>query len=87
MPWRTPLDWPGYRLVGSSPPAADSTVPTFIGIATHDLVTPPEPARAFGTQMGAVVEEYDAGHFDVYRGKQFDAIVADELTFLRRALR
>lgn len=81
------------RVVGTLPGyspgqhAADSTVPTFIGIATHDLVTPPEPARALGTQMGAVVEEYDAGHFDVYRGKQFEAIVADELTFLRHALR
>ncbi|GGM54157.1 alpha/beta hydrolase [Longimycelium tulufanense] len=66
--------------------AARSTVPTFIGVAVDDRVTPAKPARKLAKRMGAELHEYPGGHFDVYRGEGFDRIVADEVAFLRAKL-
>ncbi|MEH3055151.1 MAG: alpha/beta fold hydrolase [Patulibacter minatonensis] len=64
--------------------AAKSTVPTFIGVADADNVTPPKPAVALAEKMRATLKHYAGGHFDVYPGaSQFEAVVGDELSFLR----
>lgn len=64
--------------------AARSTVPTFIGVAERDNVTPPRPAIALAQKMGATLRTYPGGHFDVYPGaSQYESVVSDELAFLR----
>lgn len=63
--------------------AAQGLVPTFIGIASNDVVTPNAPTRALAGRMGATLHEYTGTHFDAYRGTMFDQLVADEVAFLR----
>lgn len=63
--------------------AGQSTVPTFIGIASNDVVTPNAPTRALAGRMGATLHEYSGTHFDAYRGAMFNQLVADEVAFLR----
>ena len=32
------------------------------------------------------IKTYDVGHFDIYRGEPFEAVVADQIEFLTRHL-
>jgi len=67
--------------------AAEIRCPLLVQVGRTDVVTPPEPARAAAKRAprGELVE-YDAGHFDVYVGDDFERSVGDQLEFLGRAL-
>ncbi len=77
----------GLTLAGYSPgrKAGDVACPLMVAVGTRDVVTPPEPARkaARRARFGELVE-YDAGHFDVYRGENFERGVGDQLRFLSK---
>ncbi len=77
----------GLTIAGYSPGrnAGEVVCPLMVAVGTRDVVTPPEPARkaARRARLGELVE-YDAGHFDVYRGEHFDRAVGDQLRFLSR---
>lgn len=59
--------------------------PLLVCVAEHDTVTLPEPALE-GARVASQGEAitYPCGHFEVYRGEQFERVVADQLAFLRR---
>ena len=65
--------------------AADVSCPLLVAVGSRDAVTPPEPARQIARRapLGELVE-YDAGHFDVYRGEAFESAVGDQIRFLER---
>jgi hypothetical protein len=51
-------------------------------------VTPPEETVAFArTAPKGEIKRYDAGHFDIYLGTPFEAVVADQTEFLARHLK
>ncbi len=62
--------------------AAASSVPTYIGVAADDAVTPAPPAIALAHRMGADLHVYPGGHFDVYTGAPFERVITDQLAFL-----
>jgi fermentation-respiration switch protein FrsA (DUF1100 family) len=57
-------------------------------VAEADNVALPGPAIAAGTRAPkGVVRTYPGvGHFDIYDGPEHEAVVADEVAFLRRHL-
>ena len=59
--------------------------PVLLCLCAHDTVAPPRPSRRFAAQ-GSDVEltEHPYGHFDIYRGEAFAAVLADQRGFLRR---
>lgn len=62
-------------------------VPILFCICDHDSVTPPEETLAYArTAPRAEIKRYDAGHFDIYLGAPFEAVVADQTDFLTRHL-
>jgi dienelactone hydrolase len=62
-------------------------VPILFCICDHDSVTPPEETLAYArTAPKGEVKRYDAGHFDIYLGAPFEAVVADQTYFLARHL-
>jgi len=67
--------------------AKDVTMPILFCIPDHDSVTPPEETVAFArTAPKGEIKRYDAGHFDIYLGSPFEAVVADQTDFLTRHL-
>jgi fermentation-respiration switch protein FrsA (DUF1100 family) len=77
---RVPLYRPGRR-------AQDLRCPLFMAVATQDVLTPPGPAATYARQAGDhELHEYDAEHFAVYVGEDFERLVADETAFLVRTL-
>jgi fermentation-respiration switch protein FrsA (DUF1100 family) len=77
---RIPLYRPGRY-------AKDLRAPLFMAVATQDSLTPPGPAAKYARQAADhQVEEFDAGHFDVYVGEDFERLVALEVDFLERKL-
>lgn len=67
--------------------AKDVTMPILFCIPDHDSVTPPEETVAFArTAPKGEIKRYDAGHFDIYLGAPFEAVVADQTDFLVRHL-
>jgi len=67
--------------------AKDVKVPILFCIPDHDSVTPPEETVAFArTAPKSEIKRYDAGHFDIYLGAPFEAVVADQTDFLTRHL-
>jgi dienelactone hydrolase len=64
------------------------TMPILFCIPDHDSVTPPEETVAFArTAPKGEIKRYDAGHFDIYLGTPFEAVVADQTEFLTRHLK
>jgi fermentation-respiration switch protein FrsA (DUF1100 family) len=79
----------GLTLANYSPGrrAADVACPLLVAVGTRDVVTPPEPARKAARRAPkGELKEYDAGHFDVYRGDAFERGIGDQLDFLARAV-
>jgi dienelactone hydrolase len=68
--------------------AKNVTMPILFCIPDHDSVTPPEETVAFArTAPKGEIKRYDAGHFDIYLGAPFEAVVADQTEFLARHLK
>lgn len=62
-------------------------MPILFCICEHDSVTPPEETLAYAkTAPKGEIKRYDAGHFDIYLGAPFEAVVADQTDFLTRHL-
>lgn len=68
--------------------AKDVKMPILFCICDHDSVTPPEETVAYArTAPWGEIKQYDAGHFDIYLGEPFEAVVADQTEFLTRHLK
>jgi fermentation-respiration switch protein FrsA (DUF1100 family) len=68
--------------------AADVKCPLLIQVAADDAVTPPAPAieAAGRAPRGELLTYAGLGHFDVYRGEEYERVVGDQLEFLDRHL-
>ncbi|MFI9374430.1 alpha/beta hydrolase [Streptomyces parvulus] len=65
--------------------AKNVTCPIFFAICERDTVAPPKPTQKYAVQAPkSEIKLYDAGHFDIYVGKDFERNVADQLAFLTR---
>jgi len=68
--------------------AKNVAMPILFCVPEHDSVTPPEETVAYAkTAPYAEIRRYDAGHFDIYLGTPFEAVVADQTDFLVRYLK
>ena len=68
--------------------AKNVQMPILFCICNHDTVTPPEETLAYArTAPTGEIKTYDAGHFDIYLGEPFEAVVADQIEFLARHLK
>jgi dienelactone hydrolase len=66
----------------------DVAMPILFCICDHDSVAPPEETIAYArTAPKGEIKTYDAGHFDIYLGEPFEAVVADQTEFLTRHLK
>lgn len=58
-------------------------VPALFCLCREDTVAPVAASRRHVSRAPhGVVKEYDAGHFDIYSGADFETVVADQLAFL-----
>ena len=72
-----PLARPGRR-------AKHLTSPALFCVCERDTVAPaPATLRHAAKAARGEVRRYDAGHFDIYVGEDFNRVVADQITFLR----
>lgn len=60
--------------------------PILIQVGELDTVAPPAAARTAAAQASAELLAYPLGHFDVYAGPGRDRALADQISFLHRAL-
>src|SRR4051794_28072423 len=61
--------------------------PWLVCVADRDVITPPRSAlKAAAKAARGEVRRYDAGHLDIYVGKTFESVVADQIDFLTRNL-
>lgn len=62
--------------------------PILFCITDNDTVTPAAETLAYArTAPRGEIKQYDAGHFDIYLGEAFEAVVTDQVEFLTRHLR
>jgi cephalosporin-C deacetylase-like acetyl esterase len=68
--------------------AAKLHCPWLLCVGEADRVAAPGPAIAAARRapLGEVRTYPDVDHFDIYEGPEFEAVVADEIAFLRRHL-
>ena len=67
--------------------ARDVAIPNLFAVCAHDSVTPPERTLAYARSAPqAEIKSYNAGHFDIYLGAPFEAVVDDQTEFLLRHL-
>lgn len=65
--------------------ARNVTCPIFFAICERDSVAPPRPTLRYAAQAPrSEIKLYDAGHFDIYVGDDFERNVSDQLDFLSR---
>lgn len=61
--------------------------PILFCVCDHDSVAPPTQTLAYArTAPRGEIKTYDVGHFDIYRGEPFEAVVSDQIAFLTRHL-
>lgn len=73
-----PLARPGRR-------AKDLTKPALFCVCDRDTVAPARATlRHAAKAPKGDVRRYDAGHFDIYLGDDFDHVIADQIAFLRQ---
>jgi pimeloyl-ACP methyl ester carboxylesterase len=73
-----PLARPGRR-------AKDLTRPALFCVCERDTVAPaPATLRHASRAPEGEIRRYDAGHFDIYVGDDFERVVADQIAFLRQ---
>lgn len=71
-----PLARPGMR-------AKDLTKPALFCVCDHDTVAPaPATLRHAARAPRGEIRRYDAGHFDIYIGEEFDRVISDQIAFL-----
>jgi pimeloyl-ACP methyl ester carboxylesterase len=71
-----PLARPGRR-------TKDLTKPALFCVCDRDTVAPaPATLRHAAKAPKGEVRRYDAGHFDIYIGDDFDRVIADQIAFL-----
>lgn len=64
------------------------TSPILFCVCDTDSVTPPAETLAYArTAPKGEIKTYPAGHFDIYLGAPFEAVVADQIEFLTRHLK
>ena len=62
--------------------------PILFCVCDTDSVTPPTETLAYArTAPKGEIKTYAAGHFDIYLGAPFEAVVADQVEFLTRHLK
>ena len=62
-------------------------LPILFCISNTDSVTPPARTPRYArTARRGEIKTYDAGHFDLYLGDAFEALVRDQIEFLTRHL-
>lgn len=62
--------------------------PVMVGVCTRDRIAPVTPATRVAEEAPrAELVQYPCEHFDVFTGDGFERVVADQATFLVRALR
>jgi alpha-beta hydrolase superfamily lysophospholipase len=67
--------------------AAEIACPWLVCVLDHDVITPPRPAlKAAGRAPRGEARRYPGAHFDIYVGKLFEQVVADQVEFLERHL-
>jgi pimeloyl-ACP methyl ester carboxylesterase len=72
-----PLARPGRR-------TKDLAKPALFCVCDRDTVAPaPATLRHAAKAVKGEVRRYDAGHFDIYIGDDFDRVIADQIAFLR----
>ena len=72
-----PFARPGRR-------AKDLTKPALFCVCDRDTVAPARATlRHAAKAPRGEVRRYDAGHFDIYLGDDFDHVIADQIAFLR----
>lgn len=65
--------------------AKDVACPIFFAVCERDSVAPPGPTQKYASEAPrGEIKRYDAGHFDIYVGDDFERNVADQLDFLAR---
>lgn len=65
--------------------ARDISCPTLFCVSETDSVAPAGPTKRYAKRAPkGEVRLYQAGHFDIYVGKDFEKVVADQLEFLQR---
>jgi dienelactone hydrolase len=61
--------------------------PILFCVCDRDTVTPPKPTLRYARRAPrGKIKRYAAGHFDIYLGEMFEAVVADQTEFLVRHL-
>ncbi|MGW4323903.1 alpha/beta hydrolase [Streptomyces sp. NPDC004684] len=71
-------DFPGRQ-------AKNVACPIFFAVCERDSVAPPRPTQKYASQAPrGEIRLYDAGHFDIYVGEDFERNVTDQLDFLTR---
>jgi dienelactone hydrolase len=67
--------------------AKDVKLPILFCVCDHDSVTPPAQTLAYArTAPQGEIKSYPFGHFDIYLGVPFEAVVKDQVEFLTRHL-
>ena len=88
--WRDDVAARVMLRVGLYRPLKDAervTCPLLVCAADQDDLTPPEPAIACAERAPrGELRRYPAGHWDVYLGETFEAVVADQVAVLQRRL-
>ncbi|RKU04275.1 alpha/beta hydrolase [Burkholderia sp. Nafp2/4-1b] len=65
--------------------AGNISCPVLFCVCETDSVAPPGPTKRYAKLAPrGEVRSYQAGHFDIYVGKDFEQVVSDQLEFLRR---
>jgi len=65
--------------------ARNVSCPIFFAICENDTVAPAKPTKKYAAQAPrGEIKLYDAGHFDIYVGDDFERNVTDQLDFLAR---
>ena len=73
-----PLARPGRR-------TKDLTKPALFCVCDHDTVAPARATlRHAAKAPKGEIRRYDAGHFDIYIGDDFDRVTADQIAFLQQ---
>ena len=90
FPWRNEVAARIFLATGFYMPGRHARrvrCPLLVQVADEDVITPPAPAmRAARRAPGGELRRYSGGHFDIYLGEPFERVVADQLSFLARAL-
>lgn len=65
--------------------AGDISCPILFCICETDSVAPAGPTKRYARRAPkGEIRLYQAGHFDIYLGKEFEQVVADQMEFLQR---